>query len=293
MSACQVGTADWQTRSVHRYTEVDVFCGSPLGGNPVAVVHDADDLSDQQMADFARWTNLSETVFLLAPRHPNAHYRVRIFTPTTELPFAGHPTLGACRAWLHDRGSSVRGAEFIQECELGAIVVRSASGTRLSFVAPPLVRSGPVEEALLERVVHEIGIQRQDVVAAAWIDNGPGWLGLQLASATQVLSLKVHSVSTPLGVVGLCGEEADAAYEVRAFFPEADATIEDPVTGSLNASLAQWLVSAGVVTPPYVARQGSSRGRDGRIFIEADGEDLLVGGETQVVVSGSVVIGSQ
>ena len=275
---------------MHRYSEVDVFGSAPLLGNPVAVVHDADDLSDAEMASFARWTNLSETTFLLTPSDPSADYRVRIFTPSTELPFAGHPTLGSCRAWLEAGGVPRREDRIVQECLQGLIELRQDASTRLSFVAPPLVRSGPVAAELLERTLAELGLDASDVAATAWVDNGPGWLGVQLNSADEVLDLVVPATSVPVGVVGLCPPGATAAYEVRAFFPEATGTFEDPVTGSLNASVAQWLLGAGVVTAPYTASQGRALGRAGLISIDVDGDDVLVGGATEVIVTGSVAL---
>ena len=269
---------------------MDVFGSAPLLGNPVAVVHDADDLSDAEMASFARWTNLSETTFLLTPSDPSADYRVRIFTPSTELPFAGHPTLGSCRAWLEAGGVPRREDRIVQECLQGLIELRQDASTRLSFVAPPVVRSGPVAAELLERTLAELGLDASDVAATAWVDNGPGWLGVQLNSADEVLDLVVPATSVPVGVVGLCPPGATAAYEVRAFFPEATGTIEDPVTGSLNASVAQWLLDAGVVTAPYSASQGRALGRAGLISIDVDGDAVLVGGATDVIVTGSVAL---
>lgn len=278
---------------MHRFSEVDVFGSTPLGGNPVAVVHGADDLSDADLAAFARWTNLSETTFLLTPTNPLADYRVRILTPSIELPFAGHPTLGSCRAWLDAGGVSQAGDRIIQECAQGLIEVRHGVATHLSFVAPPLQRSGPIDAALLARVLRGLNIDASEVVAAAWVDNGPGWLAVQLSSAQAVLDLAVPVTTLALGVVGLWPPGEGPAYEVRAFLPEGGRTVEDPVTGSLHASVAQWLLAAGVVTAPYEATQGRVLGRTGRVQIVVEGADVLVGGSTNVIVTGVVEIGGR
>ena len=284
---------------VHSFSQVDVFTDELTAGNPVAVVHDADDLTDAQMAAFASWTNLSETTFLLRPTQPGADYRLRIFTPGRELPFAGHPTLGSARAWLEAGGvpADDNAAEHadrgpVQEC--GAGLVRVRAGDRLAFAAPPLVRSGPVDAADLAVITAALGTD--DVVDAAWVDNGPGWVALLLPDAAAVLRLEpdlralaASEVSQAVGVVGPHPPGGDAAFEVRAFVP-AMGVGEDPVTGSLNAGLGMWLVDAGHAPASYVASQGTVLGRRGRVFVEhADGE-VWVGGDTVVGVVGTVAL---
>jgi len=266
-----------------RFTQVDVFADTPLRGNPLAVVHDAAALDDAQMAAFARWTNLSETTFLLPPTTPEADYRVRIFTPGGELPFAGHPTLGSCHAWLA-AGGTPQGGDVIQECGVGLVRVRR-HGERLAFAAPPLRRSGPVDAATLAQAAASLRITPPDVVASNWVDNGPGWLALMLASRDHVLALQPDFAAMrglKLGVVGPWTGAADPPvdtprFEVRAFVPGLGVP-EDPVTGSLNAGLAQWLIGAGLAPPRYVVSQGTALGRSGRVFIEQQGAEVWVGG---------------
>ncbi|MEV0619200.1 PhzF family phenazine biosynthesis protein [Nonomuraea sp. NPDC050404] len=273
---------------LRRFTQVDVFASGPYQGNPLAVVVDGDGLSTEEMQRFARWTNLSETTFLLPPSAPEADYRVRIFTPGTELPFAGHPTLGSCHAWLESGGRPRTDGEIVQECGAGLVRLSTADG-RLAFQAPPLIRSGPVEEEFLGRIAASLGIGRDDVVAAEWADNGPGWVGLLLKDAETVLALRPGLVAHDVGVVGPYPEGAPCAYEVRAFFPLNGSTVEDPVTGSLNASLAQWLLRTGRVKAPYAASQGTAIDRAGRIHITTDaGADVWVGGDVITAVTGHV-----
>jgi PhzF family phenazine biosynthesis protein len=265
-----------------RFCQVDVFGGSPLGGNPVAVVLDADGLETEEMQRFANWTNLSETTFVLPPSDDDADYRVRIFTPSQELPFAGHPTLGTCHAWLDGRDAE----RVVQECGLGLVEIRREDG-RLAFEAPALVRSGAVEEQLVEHVASVLGIDRAAIVDAEWVDNGPGWVGMLLASADDVLALRPVGVDLDVGVIGPYPAGAPAAFEVRAFYPLNGSTSEDPVTGSLNASLAGWLLRTGRATAPYVASQGTALGRTGRVHISVDAHGAIwVGGETATVIDG-------
>lgn len=268
-----------------RFSQVDVFTHELTDGNPVAVVHAADGLSDDVMAAFARWTNLSETTFLLAPTDPDADYRLRIFTTYGELPFAGHPTLGSARAWLAAGGVPRRPGELLQECGAGLVRVRESAG-RLAFAAPPLRRSGPVAEADLRQVVESLGISRSDVVDAQWADNGPGWVALLLADADAVLSVEPGPFGDidKVGIVGPHAPGGDADFEVRAFFPAG----EDPVTGSLNAGIAQWLIGSGRAPESYVAAQGTRRGRRGRVHVDSDGDDIWVGGDTVVGITGTV-----
>lgn len=268
------------------FRQVDVFGGEVYRGNPVAVVLDADGLTTEQLQAFATWTNLSETTFVLPPTQAGAHYRVRIFTPSTELPFAGHPTLGTCHAWLGENRCDDE--VVVQECDAGLVPVRR-SGERLAFRAPPLRRSGPVDDADLERVLSVLHLGRDDVVDAAWVDNGPGWVGVLLRDADAVLAVEPGPLDGyDVGVVGLHPQGSRCAVEVRAFFPVGGATTEDPVTGSLNASVAQWLTSSGRLAAPYVAAQGTAMGRAGRVHVDADGDDLWIGGATVTCVSGTV-----
>ncbi len=274
---------------------IDVFPSSaPQSGNPLAVVLDADGLTTQQMAAFSAWTNLSECTFVLPPTDPAADYRVRIFSLTTELPFAGHPTLGTARAWLDAGGVPRTPGRVVQECGVGLVPVRVDEDT-VAFAAPPLIRSGPVDDADLAIALSVLGVTPADAVEARWIDNGPGWLGVLLRDADAVLALEPDLTARvgqqSIGAAGFYEEGADAALEVRAFFNDGGGPLrEDPVTGSLNASVAQWLIGSGRVTAPYVARQGARVGRDGRVQVtEAEGE-FWIGGRTAVTVSGSVGI---
>jgi PhzF family phenazine biosynthesis protein len=272
------------------FRQVDVFTTEPYLGNPVAVVLEADGLTTGQMQRFARWTNLSETTFVLTPTTDAADYRVRIFTPSQELPFAGHPTLGTCHAWLEHSGATPSG-EVVQECGVGLVRIRPG-GLGRAFAAPPLIRSGPVDAALLDRVAGILGLAVTDVVAAEWVDNGPGWLAVLLESADDVLALRPGPVGElDIGVVGPYPPGSPEAVEVRAFFPVAGATVEDPVTGSLNASVAQWLIGNGRLTAPYLASQGTALGRRGRVQISQDADGTIwVGGGAVTCVSGQVEI---
>lgn len=274
-----------------RFSQVDVFSAEQFAGNPVAVVHDADGMDDQQMAAFARWTNLSETTFLLAPTDPAADYRLRIFTTVRELPFAGHPTLGSARAWSEAGGVPRRPGELVQQCHAGLVRVRD-DGNRLAFAAPPVVRGGPVEPADLARIAAGLRLTVEDVVDAQWVDNGPGWVAVLLADAAAVLAVETDAPALEgyrVGVVGPHPAGSDAAFEVRAFIPSGG-TDEDPVTGSLNASLAQWLIGTGRAPESYVATQGTRLQRRGRIHVDRLGEDVWVGGDTRVVITGTVSV---
>ena len=267
------------------FKQCDVFTTRPYYGNPVAVVLEAEGISTEAMLRFAQWTNLSETTFVLPPE-AGGDYRVRIFTPTTELPFAGHPTLGTCHAWL-EAGGVPAGDDVVQECEAGLVRVRREGG-RLAFAAPPLIRSGPVEEADVQRAADALRIAREAIVDAQWADNGPGWMAVLLSSAEEVLALEPGFVDFDLGVVGKGGAED---WELRAFFPVNGATVEDPVTGSLNASVAEWLIATGRASAPYVAAQGTVLGRAGRIAVDVDGDGTLwVGGGVVTCISGEVAL---
>ena len=283
---------------LRRFNQIDVFTTTPYAGNPVAVVLDADGLTTDEMVRFARWTNLSETTFLLPPTAPGADYQVRIFTSAAmpladgsvsyELPFAGHPTLGTCHAWLAAGGTPRQSGGITQQCAAGLIPLRQTEAG-LAFAAPPLLRSGAVEEQLVAHIAEVLGLSRADIVDAQWADNGPGWVAVLLASAAAVLALQPRGLDLNLGVVGPHPAGSPQAFEVRAFFPKDGATTEDPVTGSLNASLAQWLLASGRASAPYVASQGTALGRAGRVHITHDADGAIwVGGGTVTCITGQV-----
>jgi PhzF family phenazine biosynthesis protein len=281
-----------RTMSQFGFRQVDVFASQPFRGNPLAVVLDADALSDVQMAAFANWTNLSETTFLLRPTHPLADYRVRIFTPQGELPFAGHPTLGSCHVWLAS-GATPNGREVIQECAIGLVRVRRGLGL-VSFAAPKLRRSGALEPAILAQVSKGLRLTPEAIVASSWVDNGPGWLAVLLRSKDEVLAIRPdYAVLAGLrvGVVGPWQAKKDgneAQFEVRAFTAGG---YEDPVTGSLHAGLAQWLIGSGVAPTRYVASQGAILGRMGRVFVERNDSETWIGGVVTTCIAGSLTFG--
>ena len=281
------------------FKQVDVFTAEAYRGNPLAVVLDAAGLGDAQMQHFTNWTNLSEATFVLPPTQAEADYRVRIFCPGRELPFAGHPTLGTCHAWLQ-AGGRPKGEYIVQECGVGLVKIRRA-GERLAFAAPPLRKGGPLPEDDVALIARGLGIARGDIVAHAWCDNGPNWRGVMLRSAEQVLALKPDAhvlAGLDVGVVGPRGKVGvvaprnadDIAFEVRAFFPGNNGMAEDPVTGSLNAALAQWLIGAGLAPGRYVASQGTALGRAGRVHVEREGGDIWIGGASVTCVEGSVLL---
>ncbi len=286
------------------FKQVDVFTERPYLGNPLAVVLDGTGLSTEEMQHFTNWTNLSEATFLLPPTEAGtaagADYRVRIFCPGRELPFAGHPTLGSCHAWLEAGGQPRTPGRVVQECAAGLITLRQ-DGSRLAFAAPPLVRSGPLDEADVALIARGLGLQRSDILSHAWCDNGPRWRGVMLDSAERVLSLQPDAavlagldigVVGPRGKVGVIGTHGNdgIAFEVRAFFPGNSGMVEDPVTGSLNAALAQWLIGAHLAPPQYVAAQGTAMGRAGRVHVEQDGDTIWVGGSSVTCVDGQVLL---
>ena len=271
------------------FRQIDVFTDVGYLGNPLAVVVDGTDLSTEQMQQFANWTNLSETTFLLPPTDPAADYQVRIFTPVLELPFAGHPTIGSCRAWLDTGGAPARPDVIVQQCAAGLISLRR-DGQRLAFAAPPLRRSGPVDQQTLAQLIQALGIRPSDVVDSAWIDNGPGWVGVLLASAERVLAVKPAFAAMDIGVVGPYPPGAPHALELRAFFPKDGVLLEDPVTGSLNASVAQWLLGSGRVQAPYIASQGTAIGRAGRVHVAVADNEIWIGGDTVTCISGTVIL---
>jgi PhzF family phenazine biosynthesis protein len=271
--------------SVQRsFYEIDVFTTTPYFGNALAVVLDSAGLTGSEMQRFARWTNLSETTFVLPPSSPAADYQVRIFTPVAELPFAGHPTLGTCHAWLEAGGTPRDSGTVVQQCGAGLVTLRKTADG-LAFAAPPVLRDGPVEEELLARIASVLGIGRDDIVDASWADNGPGWVAVLLASADAVLAVKPAPSDLDLGLVGPYPPGSPEAFEVRAFFPKDGVTTEDPVTGSLNASLAAWLLATGRAQAPYVVSQGTALGRAGRVHVsrDADGTIWVAGGTVTCV----------
>jgi PhzF family phenazine biosynthesis protein len=270
------------------FSQVDVFSAEPFRGNPVAVVLDGTGLTGAQMQLLARWTNLSETTFVLPADEPDADYQVRIFTPETELPFAGHPTLGTCHAWLEAGHKPSRDDQIVQQCGVGLVTIRRSAGL-LGFAAPALLRSGPVDEPLIGQIAAQLGISRADIADAQWADNGPGWIAILLGSAQAVLDVRPRDGDLDLGLAGPYPPGSECAFEVRAFFPVDGRPVEDPVTGSLNASLAQWLLSSGRAAAPYVASQGTAMGRRGRVRIDADEDGTVwVSGATSTRISGTV-----
>ncbi|MCQ1948130.1 PhzF family phenazine biosynthesis protein [Arthrobacter sp. zg-Y1116] len=274
---------------VRPYSEVDVFSSEPYRGNALAVVHDADGLSTEEMQRFATWTNLSETTFLLPPSSPEADYRVRIFTAMAELPFAGHPTLGSAKAWLDAGGSPRLDGTLIQECAAGLIPIRVAED-QLAFEAPPLSRYEPVDEPLAQRIAAILGIPRENIRDASWLVNGPRWIGVRLSSAQEVLSLQPDPAKAgdlEIGVVGPHEPTEETQFEVRAFVG-GDPVWEDPVTGSLNAGLARWLIDTGLAAPPFTASQGTVLGRRGRVHISLRDGKIWVGGRVTGCIEGTV-----
>ncbi|MDO9507555.1 PhzF family phenazine biosynthesis protein [Hydrogenophaga sp.] len=286
------------------FQQVDVFTETPYRGNPLAVVLDGSGLSTEVMQHFTNWTNLSECTFVLPPteegRAAGADYRVRIFCPGRELPFAGHPTLGSCHAWLA-AGGTPRGEHVVQECGVGLVKIRRETN-RLAFAAPPLIKSGPLPEEDVERIARGLGVLRSDIAEHAWCDNGPNWRGVLLRSAEQVLALRPDGaelagldigVVGPRGKVGVAGarSEAGTQFEVRAFFPGNNGLCEDPVTGSLNAALAQWLIGAGLAPEHYVAAQGTALAREGRVHVERDPSGTIwIGGASITCIEGKVML---
>ena len=271
------------------FAQVDVFTAVPYLGNPLAVVMDGTGLSTAHMQAFTDWTNLSEATFVLPPNHPQADYAVRIFCPGRELPFAGHPTLGTCHAWL-EAGGVPKAQEVVQECGVGLVNIQR-QGTRLAFAAPPLRRGGPLDEADVQLIAKGLGVARQDIVHHAWCNNGPQWRGVMLGSAEQLLALKPDPEilkGLDIGVVAPLSK-GDAQFEVRAFFPGNNGLAEDPVTGSLNAAIGQWLIEAGLAPNSYVASQGACLARAGRVYVNRDAQNQVwVGGESVTCIEGSV-----
>ena len=274
---------------LRRFAQVDVFTDQPLKGNALAVVIDGEGLDEAQMAAFARWTNLSETTFLLPPTDPAADYRLRIFTPGGELPFAGHPTLGSAHAWLASGGDPRKPGELVQQCAIGLVRLKR-EGARLAFAAPPLRRSGPVDAALRAQVARSLRLDEAELLDVVWVDNGPGWMAARLKDAAAVLALRPDFVAMQglkLGVVGAYPAGAAEAFEVRAFVPDLGVP-EDPVTGSLNAGLALWLQGAGLAPERYIASQGAALGRAGKVHVAREGEHTWIGGDVTPLIHGQV-----
>lgn len=273
--------------TTYAFSQLDVFATGPLTGNPLAVVHDATGLSDTQMQLFAQWTDLSETVFLLPPGRAGTDYRTRIFTPDRELPFAGHPTLGSAYAWLAAHPEHT-GDTVVQDCGAGPVTVRRTPDA-LAFAAPPLVRSGPVDDGERTELAAGLRIDPAAIRAAEWVANGPDWRAVLLADAAAVLAVEPGLVPGDVGLVGPYPPGSEYAYELRAFFVKNGVTCEDPVTGSFNAGVAQWLFDSGRVRAPYVARQGTAMQRAGRVHVDRDADGAVwVGGAVVEVVRGSV-----
>jgi PhzF family phenazine biosynthesis protein len=274
-----------------RFHQVDVFASDGFSGNPLAVIHDAEGITTEEMLWITAWTNLSEATFLLPPTDDAADYRVRIFCPGRELPFAGHPTLGTCAAWLATGGEPNRVDRIVQECGAGLVPIRR-DGDRLAFAAPPMTRTGPIESVLLAERLDRLGLADDDVVDSAWIDNGPGWMGILLESAEAVLDVALPSEALPgfdVGLVGPYPDGSECAIEVRGLFADARGQVrEDPVTGSLNASVAQWLVESERLAAPYLAAQGTAIGRRGRVHVSQDAGDIWIGGRCDLRISGTI-----
>ncbi len=274
---------------MRKYSEVDVFSPTAYLGNPLAVVHDAEGLTSEEMQRFAKWTNLAETTFLLQPEDPAADYRVRIFSAAQEFPFAGHPTLGSAYAWLEAGGVPKNNGTIVQECGAGLVAVR-VENQRLAFAAPPLTRFEPVEESLVHKVAEALGVSRERIVDASWLVNGPEWIGVRLSTAQEVLTLDPDPADLGtlcLGVVGPHLPGHDTQFEVRAFVG-GDPVWEDPVTGSLNAGLAQWMTATGVADRRYIAAQGTVIGYQGRVHVAIENGEIWVGGDVTSCVQGEV-----
>lgn len=273
------------------FREVDVFRTTGLDGNPLAVVHDSDQLSDAQMQTIANWTNFSETTFLLQPTETRADYGVRIFTPFEELPFAGHPTIGSAHAWLEAGGTPKQTGSVVQECGIGLVTLKH-DGQRLAFESPPLLRSGPAEETERARTLAILGLGDDEVLNVEWIDNGPRWIGVELASTSRLATLSprpVDSDEVDIAVFGVGSELEGVDVEIRCFF--STDVREDPVTGSANASVARYLFEHKKVSFPYVAAQGTYMGRNGRAYVSAESDgSLWVGGDAATVVTGRIEV---
>ncbi|SDT42315.1 PhzF family phenazine biosynthesis protein [Microlunatus soli] len=276
--------------NTYDFSQIDVFGATPYRGNPLAVVQDADGVDDDQLQAFARWTNLSETTFLVPPTDPGADYRVRIFTGSEELPFAGHPTLGTAHAWLQAHPEH-EGDRVVQECGVGLVTVRR-TGSGLAFAAPPLITDEPVDDQLLAEIRGVLGLTADQLLASRVIDNGPGWVGVLVTDDVDIMALPTRELPGAVGVISRSAAAGTGhAIEVRGFFASGGIAFEDPVTGSLNAAVAQWLLGQGILTAPYSAHQGTAVGADGAIEIDQDADGTVwVGGRTTTMISGTVTI---
>ena len=283
------------------FRQIDVFSHHPGFGNPVAVVLDAQGLSDADMRRFAAWTNLSETTFLMPPtaagHAAGADYRLRIFSPRGELPFAGHPTLGTCRAWLQQGHTPRVPGLVVQESAQGLVQIEH-QGDTLAFAAPPLQRSKP-SPALVPLVASALGLRPHQIQAAQLLDNGPVWLGLLLDSADTVLGLtpdhaRLKDLGQDVGVIHIApdaGDDPERPGAVVRAFAAPMGNPEDPVTGSLNASLAQWLIAEGLAPTRYLVAQGECLGRAGRVYIHQDAQgQVWVGGHTVTCIEGTALL---
>mgnify|MGYP000126320356 CR=1 FL=1 len=276
------------------FVQCDVFSATPARGNALAVVLDGDDLDDATLRAFALWTNLAETTFVLPPTDPAADYRVRILTPRREMPFAGHPTLGTCAAWLH-AGNTPREAGVVrQECGVGIVEIELGSEVP-AFVAPP-TRIETLSVDAFDAIADALALDRSHVVATARLDNGPVWQVVELASAADVLAVDSSRVRwpdfRPIGLIGRQSSGSDTDYEVRMLAPSSGMS-EDPITGSLNAALAHWLAANGRLDADLVVAQGTSIGRDGRVYVSPDPHDasrVRIGGRTHILIEGTVVL---
>jgi len=271
------------------FKQIDVFTAIPYQGNPVAVVLEGGGLTPDQMQSFTNWTNLSEATFILPPTNPSADYKLRIFCPGRELPFAGHPTLGSCHAWL-EAGGKPKGEFIVQECGVGLVKIRR-DGNRLAFMAPPRQKTGPLPEEDVALIARGLGITREDILHHEWCNNGPNWRAVMLKSAAQVLAIQPDASilkGLDVGVVGAQPAGSETQFEIRAFFTVPSGIAEDPVTGSLNAAIAQWLTGAGLAPEKYVASQGTALGRAGRVHVQKDGNDIWIGGDSVSCIEGSV-----
>jgi PhzF family phenazine biosynthesis protein len=267
-----------------RFTQVDVFGTSAAAGNPVAVILDGTGIDDTWMQQRAAWLNVAETTFVLPPENPDADYRVRIFTVAEELPFAGHPTLGTCHAWLAAGNNPRHDDTIIQECGAGLIRIRRTHAG-VAFAAPPLRRSGPVDEQTRAAAIAALDVSNDEVLGMEWVDNGPGWLGVLLHNPNRLLALNCRPTDQYIGVAAT---REDGDLEVRAFYPVRGTMVEDPVCGSLNAALAHWLPRQGAVQLPYIVYQGSAVGRSGRLKISTEHGEIWVAGTTRTLIEGTL-----
>lgn len=280
----------------YQFYQVDVFSDVPLLGNALAVVVDADDLTDEEMHRFARWTNLSETTFLLKPQDPQADYRVRIFTPDGELPFAGHPTLGSCHAWLNGGGQPQAEGLVIQECAKGLVPLRRDPANGLWAFAAPSMECSPISEPQHQAVLQAAGLSAQQVQDSAILFNGPRFWALLLDNPETVLGLTpdlpaLHAQGIQLGVAARHPDTGATDLEVRVWFNSGSTLTEDPITGSFNASLAQWLIQRGHIAAPYLASQGINLGRAGQVHLSQDDSgQVWVGGQSSTCISGTVML---